>query len=1005
MYRKFILVPLFIVSYLFARAQLQPEDTCLDAYFHRLYGYRTVGTLSSITETSDKKLLWCGSASQTNTSSTADGDAVIVKLRNNGTVIWSKSVGGAYFDEFNRARENRDKTIVAVGSTNFSVFQGSNLLISKLDSDGNLLWSKKINDPNVNNPTLVATDVAETNDGGYFICGYSLADNYGVVLKTDADGNLLWFKELGMTLTYGPANFNSVVLHNDTAFVTGWFTDNFHKNGLLMKINANTGVIYWTKHYDYKKSNPATGNSTNNIFKNINILNGQLRINMVSELNDPMEAWMINMDYDGQVLKTRRLASPSPENIGLASTEYPTTDDGFISASSHFLSNSYVLSLVKVDADGNLAWSKAYTLTKGHHTFGAFVNSNNDIFLTGYEVAVQPASPFYCFLFKTDKEGNIPGSSCTNYAFSASVGAGTLSVTDLTWQQSGNLTPVNGPYTTTSAIETSALIDDCSSLKPCNQVKIIHTVDSICNLEDTLQYAVQRNTGCSLPVTWEVDTAIVSIIETTDSTIRLLFKQAGTVKLYASLISACKIMEDSIELVGMESPGVIDLGPDVGICTLSQLTLIAGNGFKSYEWSDGSTAATLTVFNPGKYFVTAEDYCHTIHSDTIQVTLAPDIPFDLGPDLEKCENDTLNIVAPGNFQSYTWSPSYAISSTNSNNIQVWPAIDTSYSVIAEVTGGCTVFDTVRITVKKSPPIYLGSDTSFCYGSSILLSAPAGFNDYRWSNGELGQNIVATQQGLYSVLATYTNGCFSKDTLEIKNVFPLPVVDLGKDFDICINQTHTFNAGNNLTSWLWQDGSMQSTYLAQQPGIYWVLVKDFNNCANSDTVAITGLKPAPENFSAPDTMICPGSTIELKASGVWASYLWNNQSRTPAITVTEPGDYWLQVTNADGCIAKDTIRVSEKDCKKGIYFPNTFTPDNNGHNDTYRPVVRGLLDKFRLLIYNRYGEKVFETTNYRQGWNGVYNGQQQNVNQFVWVCYYQFRGEKEQMEKGVVILLR
>jgi hypothetical protein len=95
MYRKFILVPLFIVSYLITRAQLQPADSCLDAYFHRLYGYRTVATLSSITETFDNKLLWCGSASRTNTSISADGDAVIAKLRNNGTVIWSKAIGGA----------------------------------------------------------------------------------------------------------------------------------------------------------------------------------------------------------------------------------------------------------------------------------------------------------------------------------------------------------------------------------------------------------------------------------------------------------------------------------------------------------------------------------------------------------------------------------------------------------------------------------------------------------------------------------------------------------------------------------------------------------------------------------------------------------------------------------------------------------------------------------------------------------------------------------------------
>jgi gliding motility-associated-like protein len=1008
MKRILVLLPVLLAGYLFSSAQLQPADTCLDAYFHRLYRYREISLTPSITETRDKKLLWCGYASLYNTDG-SDGDAVIAKLRNNGTVIWSKFVGDAFFDRFNRAKENRDKSIIAVGTTNISRFQGRNMFMSKLDSNGNLLWARKIEDPNTNSASLEGMDVAETNDGGYFVCATSFGggqNGESMVMKTDANGNLLWFKQLGMISSYGPSNVTGVVLNNDTAYVTGWFIETPSQNGLLMKINANTGFIYWSKHYDYKIINGTTGNilSADNVFKNIYIHNGQLRINMLSRNNDPYQYWMINMDYEGNVLKTRRLATATL-STNTYSAEYPTADDGFISAASHFLNNQYVLSLVKIDADGNLAWSKAYTALKSKTTFGTFVNSNNDIFVTGYEVAPQSGSPFYNFLFKTDKNGDIPGSTCINYPFTgATIGSGNLLTADVNWQRSGYTNPVNVLINATSGNEIPTLTDECSKVFYCDQLKIADGVDSICNLKDTLQYSIQRNTGCSQPVIWTVDTTIVKITGITDSTIQLLFRKAGVTKLSVKLISACKVLEDSVTITGLESHGAIDLGPDIGICKQSELILSAGPGFKSYQWNDGSTDSTLTVINPGKYFVTAEDYCSNTYTDTIKVTPLS-VPFDLGPDFGKCNNDTVAIIAPGNYLKYTWSPAYAISSTTSRHINVWPALDTSYSVVAEVARGCTVFDTIRITVKNSPPVYLGNDTSFCAGGSILLKAPGGFNSYSWQDGTTDQNYLADQVGFYRLLATYSNGCISKDTLEITNIYPLPVVDLGSDFDICTNEPHMFNAGNSYRSWLWQDGSEQSTFTAHQPGLYWVKVTDFNNCNNSDTVAITGIKPSPHNFAPSDTAICAGRPLELKTVGVYTSYLWSDHSVTPAITIMEPQDYWLEVTNEAGCTARDTIRVTAKDCKKGVYFPNAFTPNNNGKNDTYRPVVQGLVNKYRLIIYNRYGEKVFETTNYLQGWNGIHNGKQQDTNQYVWLCQYQFRGEKEQVERGTLLLLR
>ena len=110
-------------------------------------------------------------------------------------------------------------------------------------------------------------------------------------------------------------------------------------------------------------------------------------------------------------------------------------------------------------------------------------------------------------------------------------------------------------------------------------------------------------------------------------------------------------------------------------------------------------------------------------------------------------------------------------------------------------------------------------------------------------------------------------------------------------------------------------------------------------------------------------------------------------------------------DAAGCQARDTIVVKEIDCQKGISFPNAFSPNSDGRNDTFKPEVNGNIEKFQFVIYNRYGEKVFESKNPRSGWDGKFRGRNQDNNVFVWYCMYKLNGEPEKIEKGTVILAR
>jgi gliding motility-associated-like protein len=114
---------------------------------------------------------------------------------------------------------------------------------------------------------------------------------------------------------------------------------------------------------------------------------------------------------------------------------------------------------------------------------------------------------------------------------------------------------------------------------------------------------------------------------------------------------------------------------------------------------------------------------------------------------------------------------------------------------------------------------------------------------------------------------------------------------------------------------------------------------------------------------------------------------------------------LQVTDNNGCVGKELVTVSLKDCQQGFYVPNAFTPNNDGKNDEFKPVIFGKIISYRFIIYNRFGQKVFESKEAGKGWNGAFTTSPQHMETFVWVCNYQFADFPPETKKGSVMLMR
>jgi gliding motility-associated-like protein len=91
--------------------------------------------------------------------------------------------------------------------------------------------------------------------------------------------------------------------------------------------------------------------------------------------------------------------------------------------------------------------------------------------------------------------------------------------------------------------------------------------------------------------------------------------------------------------------------------------------------------------------------------------------------------------------------------------------------------------------------------------------------------------------------------------------------------------------------------------------------------------------------------------------------------------------------------------------EGLFIPNAFTPNGDGKNDIFRPLIFGNVTSFTFVIYNRWGGLVYETHDPAGGWNGKINGLSAQKGTYVWFCRYTLEGQPEKTEKGIVELVQ
>lgn len=478
-------------------------------------------------------------------------------------------------------------------------------------------------------------------------------------------------------------------------------------------------------------------------------------------------------------------------------------------------------------------------------------------------------------------------------------------------------------------------------------------------------------------------------------------------------------------------------------------------GTAPYMYSiDGGQTFTpnpeFTGLQPGTYEIVVYDSGYRCMNATV-LTLVEPSPVVLESAyttrqicLTNCTNMSVS-ASGGNVGPYTyhWDSVNATSAT----VTVCPKQDTVYSVYATDINGCiSNTENIEITLYDSLRVSVSEGSSICPGDVAEMSAyPSGGNpatgySFRWNplNG-VSDPYNATTQVSPNVTTQYvvelTDGCGTPsdfDTVTIV-VHPLPEIEFEaltpitgcEPLEVSLEnltdptQYANWTVGNQFTgggNTITVDNLMEGSYDVS------LHVVAPTGCESDTTIEnYIIVNPLPEAIFTmnpnPTTIFTPQVMFTDQSFGNIVSYQWdfagigNSNDQNPIYKF--PSDtglfpVYLTVTTDSGCV-DTTSRVLRIGPEFNFYIPNTFTPDENGLNDLFKPEGIGVdLEHYNFKIFDRWGSLVFETNDFNEGWDGnLDGGQMANLEIYVWIISVSPEGSslEEYTYTGKVNLIR
>jgi gliding motility-associated-like protein len=317
--------------------------------------------------------------------------------------------------------------------------------------------------------------------------------------------------------------------------------------------------------------------------------------------------------------------------------------------------------------------------------------------------------------------------------------------------------------------------------------------------------------------------------------------------------------------------------------------------------------------------------------------------------------------------------------------------------IAKTDANCTTTGSITITATGggTPPYEYSINGGTTWQSSNTFTGLAGGNYV-----VVTKNPVTTCTATTNVTITFTN------TLTLSSI---------NGTSMCLGNSYTPTVTTNATGFSWSPASGVSNVGVAAPVFTptattnYTLQATLGTCTASQSMTVTIFPGATANAGA-DALIIAGDSYTLQASGSAGSYLWSPSAGLSSASVLNPvasptttTTYSLRVTTPQGCIANDEMTLTVVPyCIKPM---NGFTPNGDGINDLWLITNGNCLLSAKVQVFNRYGAKVFEDKDYKNNWNGTYNGKPLPDGTYYYVISFQLINSRVETKTGNVTILR
>ncbi|HLP19798.1 MAG TPA: PKD domain-containing protein [Chitinophagales bacterium] len=493
-------------------------------------------------------------------------------------------------------------------------------------------------------------------------------------------------------------------------------------------------------------------------------------------------------------------------------------------------------------------------------------------------------------------------------------------------------------------------------------------------------------------------------------------------------VNGCSIT-DSVNVFVLDPALNVVVQPSVTICEgdTTGIAVVSQGQSTTYSWSPNQYISNASELSPyfyprdtTLYIITISNYCYT-KSDSVLIIVWPLPQLALNPLDSICITESIQLQAY-DAQTYLWDANPTLSATNIPDPVATPTVTTTYYVTGTSALGCVARDTTQILVYFPSVLTITPQVPYvCLGTPVQLNVTGAYT-YQWRpDPTLSATNIAnpianpTDTTMYFVDAVNIHGCASSDSVTLNVQFPVTAVTLPL-FDGCQGQPVQLQAsGGFYYEWTPPTGLnnpfVNDPFAMPDTTTAYVITVS-NDCFSDSAVTLVIVHPLPVVDAGPDTTIWRDTNAQLRGFTNETNHFWNpstwlddpynlNTNAQPQQTMY----YELFAIDQYGCLSIDSVLITVIPYTV-LDIPTAFSPDGNGVNDVFR-IVRYLnIDNLiELAVYNRWGNKVFSTTNIEQGWDGRYNEEPQPLGVYVWMVSADAKDGERIVKKGNVTLVR